>query len=78
MGKRRVSLNIMIEGTPEQFENEDALRELCMCKMYQFSALNTEKARERFKENVTIELFDNEDEEDEVARDFLVGKEILP
>lgn len=74
MAKRAVSLNITVEATQAQMENECQLRVLCMQKMRDI--LGSASPIDTFRDNVTIELFDeNVDEADELVQDFLTNKE---
>ncbi|RUP38445.1 MAG: hypothetical protein EKK63_12300 [Acinetobacter sp.] len=76
MAKRAISLNITIDATQAQMANENILRELCMQKMHDI--LDSNNSFQEFQDNVTIEVFDenvDEDTADAFASDFLVGKE---
>ena len=76
MAQRAISLNITIDATQAQMDSECQLRVLCMQKMRDI--LSSENPFQEFQDNVTIEVFDenvDEDTADEFASDFLVGKE---
>lgn len=65
MAKQKVSLNITIEATQEQMEDENVLRELCIQKMreilgFTHQTLAFKTATDGFRDQVTIEPFDGE------------------
>lgn len=74
MAKRAVSLNFTVEATQAQMDNEVVLRQLCMQKMRDI--LGSASPASTFRDNVTIEPFDEVEEDvDELAQDFLINKE---
>jgi hypothetical protein len=66
ISKRAVSLNMTVLATPAQMNDEVQLRELCMKRMHEILGIdwNPPYATNAFEENVTIEQFD-ENVEDE-------------
>ena len=75
MAKRAVSLNIVIEATQAQMENENEFRNLCIQRMCEI--LNSDNQVDSFAENVSTEIFDENvsDEPDELVEDFLINQE---
>jgi len=71
--------SITFEATQEQMADENILRELCIQKMHEILGTNWNPpyATKDFEEQVTIEPFGDPDDVDELAEDFLIGKELF-
>lgn len=78
MATRAISLNITIQATDAEMADEAKVRELCMKKMHEVLGTdwNPPYATKSFEENVTVECFDDFNDEDELAQDFLINKEL--
>lgn len=77
MATRAISLNFTIQASDAEMQDEAKVRELCMQKMHEVLGTNWNPpyATKAFEDTVTIEHFDDFDDADEQARDFLINKE---
>jgi len=70
MAKRAISLNIVVEATDAEMADENTLRELCMKQMHEILGTdwNPPYASKAWEDAVTIECFDDFDDENELAQ----------